>query len=404
MPNPSLSALLLLAMATSSCAHLRSRPSNFASDLEFLREHVDTIVLSDPSGAAKVALVPAWQGRVVTSTAEGDSGAGFGWINHELVAAREIRKHINVFGGEDRFWIGPEGGQFSVFFPRDAPFELDRWQTPPPIDSQPFELVRKQQDRALFKRDFQLVNWSGTVFDVGVAREIALVDPASVLGSELPANLHCVAFESRNTLTNRGSASWTRGTGLLSIWIIGMLSATPSTTVVIPFEKGNDRGPLVNDVYFGKVPADRLLVKDNVLFFRADANFRSKIGISPRRAKPVLGSWDSQHGVLTLVRFTFDARAQGYVNSLWKLQDDPYGGDVVNSYNDGPPKPGEAQLGQFYELETSSPALPLGPGQFATHTQSTAHFTGERKALDQLAQSALGVSLDEIEKAFGTRR
>ncbi len=178
-----------------------------------------------------------------------------------------------------------------------------------------------------------------------------------------------------------------------------MFNATPATTVVIPFEKGV-QGRVVNDVYFGKVPDDRLRVQDGVAFFRADADCRSKIGIAAYRAKPILGSWDAQNGVLTLVRFSFDRKAGQYVNSLWKLQDDPYGGDVINSYNDGPPKPGEKQLGRFYELETSSPALALEPGKSWTHTHSTVHFVGERKALDMIARNVLGASLDEIEKAF----
>jgi hypothetical protein len=390
---------LLLAMAISSCAQTRTRPATFAADLAFLRAHVETIVLTDASGAGQVALVPAWQGRVVTSTAEGDSGASFGWINRELVAAGEIRPHINVFGGEDRFWIGPEGGQFSVFFPKGAAFDYDHWQTPAQIDTQPFELVQKSPERALFSKQFRLVNWTGTTFDVGVTREIALVDVDKVLGTTIPAGLESVAFESRNTLTNQGTEAWRSGTGLLSIWILGMLNATPSTAVVIPFEKGVPGQP-VNDIYFGKVPADRLVVKDDVAFFRADAACRSKIGIAPSRAKPILGSWDAENGVLTIVRFTFDPHAQGYVNSLWKLQDDPYGGDVVNSYNDGASKPGEKQLGQFFELETSSPALALEPGKTWTHTHSTAHLVGDRKALDSVAKTVLGVSLDEIEKAF----
>src|SRR5258706_11277157 len=176
---------LFLAMATSSCAQSRTRPATFAADLAFLREHVETIVLSDPSGAAKVALVPAWQGRVVTSSAEGDAGASFGWINHELVASGEIRPHINVFGGEDRFWIGPEGGQFSVFFQKGAAFDLEHWQTPPAIDSLPFELVQQSSERALFSQQFRLTNGSGPTFEVGVTREIALVDPAAILGAPL---------------------------------------------------------------------------------------------------------------------------------------------------------------------------------------------------------------------------
>lgn len=391
-------AFLLLAMATSSCAGSRTAPATFADDLAFLKGHVETVVLSD-AGGARVALVPAWQGRVVTSSARGDQGASFGWINRELVASGKPAPHINVFGGEDRFWIGPEGGQFSVFFHAKSAFDYEHWQTPAQIDTQPFELVQRSAERALFARQFSLSNWSGTTFDVGVTREIALIDPATVLGSAVPAGLQCVAFESRNKLENRGSAAWSRGTGLLSIWILGMLNATPATTIVIPFEPGVPGQP-VNDVYFGKVPADRLLVKSNVAFFRGDANCRSKIGIAPSRAKPVLGSWDAQNSVLTLVRFTFDRSASGYVNSLWKLQDDPYGGDVVNSYNDGPSKPGEKQLGQFFELETSSPALALAPGQSFTHTHTTLHLTGDRKQLDSVAQKVLGVSLDEIEKAF----
>jgi hypothetical protein len=386
---------LLLAMATSSCAGT----TTFVDDLAFLDSRVQTLVLSDASGNAKVALVPAWQGRIVTSTAQGDRGASFGWINRELVASGELAPHINVFGGEDRFWIGPEGGQFSIFFPKGSAFDYEHWQTPAPIDSEPFELVQRSSERALFSKEFRLVNWSGTAFDVGVTREIALVDPASILGAPLPGNLQAVAFESRNTLTNRGPVAWTRGTGLLSIWIPGMLKATPSTTVVVPFEKGVP-GESVNDVYFGKVPADRLVVRDSVAFFRADAACRSKIGIAPNRAKPVLGSWDAQNGVLTIVRFSFDPRAQGYVNSLWKLQDDPYGGDVVNSYNDGPALPGKPQLGQFFELESSSPALALAPGQSHTHVHSTVHLVGEHKALDMFARNVLGASLSEIENAF----
>ena len=383
---------LLLAMATSSCAGT----ATFRDDLAFLDSRVQTLVLSDASGSAKVALVPAWQGRVVTSTATGDSGLSFGWINRELVASGEMRPHINAFGGEDRFWIGPEGGQFSVFFQKGVPFDLEHWQTPPAIDSQPFELVQQSSERALFSQQFRLTNWSGTTFEIGATREIALLDPAAVLGAPLPSSLHAVAFESRNTLTNRGSEPWRGGTGMLSLWSIGMFNATPATTVVIPIGASAS----VNDVYFGKVPADRLRVKDNIAFFRADAAHRSKIGIAPSHAKPLLGSWDAQNQVLTLVRFTFDPHAQGYVNSLWKLQDDPYGGDVINSYNDGPPTPGAAQLGRFYELETSSPALALAPGQSFTHTHSTVHLVGEHKALDMFARNVLGVSLAEIESAF----
>jgi hypothetical protein len=171
---------------------------------------------------------------------------------------------------------------------------------------------------------------------------------------------------------------------------------------VIPFAPGPEEelGPVVNDAYFGKVPPDRLIVESDRLFFRADGRHRSKIGISPHRAAPVCGSYDPERGVLTLVQLTLPI-AHDYVNSMWEIQDEPYGGDVVNSYNDGPPEPGAKPLGPFYELESSSPALALEPGESHVHVHLTVHFQGPADALDPIAWAALGVGTAEIEAAFG---
>jgi hypothetical protein len=164
----------------------------------------------------------------------------------------------------------------------------------------------------------------------------------------------------------------------------------------VPFQKGppSARGPIVNDSYFGKVPGDRLVVQNGVLFFRADANYRSKIGVPPRRAKSVLGSYDAPQKTLTIVQFTLPRGVTDYVNSVWELQPSPFGGDVVNSYNDN------GNLGRFYELESSSPALALKPGASATHTHQTIHLQGGEPELDAIARVVLGVGLREITSAF----
>ena len=57
-------------------------------------------------------------------------------------------------------------------------------------------------------------------------------------------------------------------------------------------------------------------------------------------------------------------------------------------------------MGPFYELETSSPAAALKPGESITHSQITIHLTGDEKLLDMAAMKILGVSLEEIRKAF----
>lgn len=380
--------------------------ATFDEDIEFLGQYTDVVLLSDKASEGQVAVVPAWQGRVMTSTAGGAKGLSFGWVNRELIASGKLQPHINVFGGEDRFWLGPEGGQFSIFFAKGAAFDLEHWFTPPAVDTEPFEVVSKTADSVRCRRRIQLTNYSGTRFDLEVNREIRLVsaaDTLSKIGVKLSSEVKSVGFESINSIRNTGAQPWTKDAGLLSIWILGMLNASAETTVVIPFEKGPEsvRGPRVNDTYFGKVPEDRLIVRDGGLFFRGDANYRSKIGVSPRRAKPWLGSYDPASRVLTLVRFTLPQGATDYVNSAWELQKEPFGGDVVNSYNDGPPKAGAKQLGKFYELESSSPALALKSGESASHTHETIHLEGSEKQLDAVAQAALGVTLQEIKTAFG---
>ncbi|MFG0317761.1 MAG: DUF6786 family protein [Planctomycetota bacterium JB042] len=314
--------------------------------------------------------------------------------------------HINVWGGEDRFWLGPEGGRYAIYFAPGDPFDLEHWQTPPLIDAVPYEVVARTDRSVALRRRGQVVNREGTEFALRIDRTVRLVDAdeaARGLGLERAPALPLVAYESVNTITNVGDDAWTEEGGLLSIWILGMFRPTDTTTVVVPFEPGSvdERGPVVNDAYFGEVPPDRLVVEDGVVYFRGDGRYRSKIGLGPRRARSVLGSYDPARGRLTLVRSTRPEGATRYVDSRWELVDDPYGGDVVNSYNDGPPAPGVPPLGPFYELETSSPAVALAPGESVTHVHRTVHVVGGPDALAPVAEAVLGVGPRRIARVFG---
>jgi len=398
-----------IAVLTAMIMTTSSRPAagaDFGDDTAFLARHTRLIVLSDQAGKAKVALAPAWQGRVMTSTTGGDSGPSFGWINRELIASGKILPHMNAFGGEDRFWMGPEGGQFSIFFPKGAPFEFAHWQTPAVLDTEPFDVISQARDEAVFGREFTLTNYSGTVLDVGVRRTVRLLTPEDAwkhLNVRPAEGVSLVAYASDNRITNRGREPWKKETGVLSVWILGMFNPSPSTVVVVPIKAGpeSELGVKVTSDYFGQVPPDRLVVRDDVVFFRADGQYRSKIGVSPRRSKAILGSYDPDQRLLTVVQFNQPPGVTDYVNSLWKLQDDPYAGDAANSYNDGPPEPGAKPMGPFYELESSSPAAALAPGESLTHIHRTIHLTGPEPALDAVARATLGVSLDDIRKVFG---
>jgi len=104
----------------------------------------------------------------------------------------------------------------------------------------------------------------------------------------------------------------------------------------------------------------------------------------------LLGSYDATRQLLTLVQYTKPEGVTDYVNSMWELQDEPFKGDVINSYNDGPPSPGAKPLGPFYELESSSPALELKPGESGTHIHRTIHLQGDETAVRDLGQTIFG--------------
>jgi hypothetical protein len=390
--------LLLLALTPAQLP-----AASYGDDVAFLRQHTDVILLGQ--GAARVAVVPAWQGRVMTSAAHGVSGASFGWINRALISSGKLQQHINVFGGEDRFWLGPEGGQFGLYFAKGAKFDLEHWFVPPALDTKPFTLVGHSPDRALFRARFSATNWSGTTFDVSVQREVRLLSRAeawATLDSQPSNDVSLVAYETVNTLINVGKAPWKEDTGLLSIWILGMFNPSRSATIIVPLKpvSGQDPDSGVTSGYFGSVPSDRLKVTDRAVFFSGDGQFRSKIGINPIRSTGTLGSYDADRHVLTLVLFDQPQGVARYVNSLWKVQDDPYDGDAANSYNDGPPAPGAKPLGPFYELESSSPAAALAPGASLTHTRKTLHLEGPERELDIIARKGLGVSIGEIESTL----
>lgn len=392
-------------------SEIRATTAVYGDDVAFLKKHLgDTgvIELTSQDGTAKVAVAPAFQGRVMTSTADGAEGQSFGFINRPVIEEHTrtgiFPKHIFVSGGEDRFWMGPEGGQFAIFFrkirgqaARLYQFVLNNWQTPPVIDTEAFEVDGvPSADKVSFKRQAQVTNWFGTKFNILINRTIQLLskkDVARHLNVTLSEGVKVVAFESQNKLTNVGKRAWIKATGLLSIWILGMYNPSPETTVVVPHTGGAEA---VNDSYFGSIPADRLVKRQGVGFFKADAKARGKIGVAPQFAKPVMGSYDAANGVLTIVQYTKPEGVLDYVNSAWEFLQQPWRGDVVNSYND------DGSLGRFYELESSSPAARLRPGASINHVHRTIHLLGSEADLDPIARTVLGVSLDEIKSAFSS--
>lgn len=379
-----------------------SAKGSYGYDVAFFEsKNIPTIELKDQESKASVLLLPTYQGRVMTSSANGKEGNSFGWINYKLLESGEVSKQFNPIGGEERLWLGPEGGPFSIYFPQGAEQVFKNWVVPPVLDTEAYEVKEKDSQSVTFVKNTKLKNASGTEFNLGIERKVSLLSKdnlSTLLKVEIPQGLDVVAYQSDNTITNLGNDAWTKDKGLLSIWMLCMFNPSPTTTVFIPY-KTDGEGVIVNDEYFGKVPSDRLIVEKGTVYFKIDGKHRSKIGLPPERAKELCGSFDSEKNILTLLWCSIPTEPKSYVNSKWGEQDDPFMGDVINSYNDGPVEDGSI-MGPFYEIETSSPAAQLQAKESLTHTQRVVHIQGDKEKLGQLVNDLFGLDLDEIASKF----
>ncbi|WP_411031846.1 DUF6786 family protein [Spongiimicrobium sp. 3-5] len=385
--------LLVCATFLNGCSNKKNVKGTFGYDLEYLNKHKKTIVLKSNNDLCQISVVADYQGRVMTSTSNGMNGKSYGWINYDLIAANKFEEHINAFGGEDRFWLGPEGGQFSIFFRKGDDFTLKNWFTPKEIDTEAFTLVHSNDTVAHFTRKMNLQNYSGTVFDIEIERNVSIFSKPNIeknLDIALGDKIQFVGYQSENTMKNSGSEAWSKQQGLLSIWILGMFLPSESTTVIVPYKDSL----ALNTSYFGEIGPDRLQIVDNTVLFKGDGKYRSKIGLPPQNVLPKFGSYDSDEKILTVIEYSFSGDST-YVNSLWKLQENPYGGDVINSYNDGPLEDG-SQLGPFYELESSSPAKELKQNESIKHIHKTYHFEGDFEALNAISKKVLGFDLTKL--------
>ncbi|MEJ2902362.1 DUF6786 family protein [Pedobacter panaciterrae] len=400
-------SLLLAGMMIISCQSTTKKQNDmkvfekgtFGYDLNFLNENDSIVVLKNDDGSAQLALSPKYQAKVFTSTAEGLDGKSFGWVNYKAFG-KPLDPHMNAYGGEDRLWLGPEGGKFSLYFKKGDSMVFDNWHTPAGIDSESWTLVKSDGKRASLNKEMELQNYAGTNLKIKLERDVEILEKNNiekVLNISLAGKVSSVAFKTQNTITNSGTNEWTEKTGAPCIWSLDMFSPSPKTVIVIPYIE-SATGKVATTDYFGEIAKNRITYKNGILLFKADGKSRGKLGIPPGRVKNVAGSYAADQNVLTITMFDINNKAK-YLNQEWTPDKDPFTGDAMNAYNDGPLADG-SQMGPFYELESVSPPTFLKPGEKHTHMHSVFHFTGDRTALNEIAVKVLGVSLDEIAGAF----
>lgn len=386
-----------------SGSSLSFKQGTFGYDLSFLqKEDTGLIVLKNLTGSEKVIVSPKYQAKVFTSTADGPDGHSFGWIHYKSFSG-PLDPHMNAYGGENRFWLGPEGGRYSLFFKPGSSMVFSNWHTPSPFDSQPWEVVSKNNSSSVtMHKDITLENYRGTQLSISVDRKVSLLNKDCIEQQlHIPDNdsVSMVGYETVQTITNTGTFAWNEKTGMPCIWILDMFTPSHSVVIAIPFKPLKDTSKRIATTdYFGQIPPDRLIIKDSILYLKADGKSRGKLGLPPYRTKGIEASYDATNHALTILTTDIAPDAK-YLYQKWDTTGAAFDGDALNAYNDGPLADG-SQMGPFYEMESVSPAAFLKPGTLLSHRQNVYHFTGSESALNVIAEKLLGVSLDEIQNAF----
>ncbi|MEM1119427.1 MAG: DUF6786 family protein [Bacteroidota bacterium] len=381
----SLAGLILLAM---NCQKETSSPSDtFGYAMQQLAPIADLQILQNND--AMIAVSGSYQGRIFTSSARGKSGKSYGWFNQDLIDKNLHETEMAHLGGESRLWFAPEWGPFSLYFESGKPQNNANLRRPKDLQTKKFSKIASTAHSLTYGGEMQLVNDHDYVFDIAVVRKIALLSKNEIehnLQITLPNDVAVVGFSAENIVENISDQPLKKETGLIGIWELGCMLTTPDNVVILPLSQPTDS---ITE-YFAAT-TNRIQIKNQVAYYKADAQGLSKIGIAPKYCKNVMGSYSPSQKLLNIVTFTFD-KAGEFVNSQPE-NTAPYQGDVINIFNG---VVNEALELPFYEFESISSSKEMLPQEKMMHRQTTYHFEGEVEVLAKIARVVLGVNLEEI--------
>ena len=359
----------------------------------------DACVLAGRDAQCKVLVCPELAGRVLGTTSGGENGAFGGFIDAQ--AFQEGMKDIwDNWGGEERYWVAPEGGQFGLMF-KDQCECFAHYDVQEGINRTPYQVLEvSPQAKSLTMRcRMHLKNKLGTRFHLEVTRRITVLDDCPYSNGCGDA-VRFVGFQSESSLLNIGERPFARETGTLAHWHLGQFLVGDHLIGIVPFCPDDRAAPPVREDYFkdfcvgGAMPANRYRLLNNCALFKADGKVRSKIGQNRSRATGRLGSYNLETNELILLDYDFYPQLD-YAASYWYEQPQPYDGDVISFSAEGPARPG-GPPGRCYELEALSPALLLTPGESFTWRTRTLHLAGRAVTTASICQRFLGPNIGQL--------
>src|SRR5690625_913090 len=162
--------LVALVVVLTSCGQRNNKHAakdyekgTFVYDLHFLKQQdSNLVILKNEEGNAQIIVSPKYQAKVFTSTAGGMKGLSFGWIHYDAFSG-PTDLHMNGYGGENRFWLGPEGGIYSLYFKPGTEMVYENWHTPGAFDTAAWKTAARDGASSItMHKDMELENYRGT--------------------------------------------------------------------------------------------------------------------------------------------------------------------------------------------------------------------------------------------------
>lgn len=372
-------ALLFFSVCVIGCRQAPSKDS-YHSLLTIIKASTDVIELTSNKGQSRLIISPYHQGKVIASTHQGLNGGYNGWIN-----ISKLEENTGI-GGEERLWLGPLGGQFSFYYQQIEPISDDNWEVPEPIDTESYQILETGEDFVRMHKTMQLTNFVGTSFNLEIDRTIKLLNKKNIqehLNILIDDNANFVAFQTENSLTNKDTIAWKKETGLVGLWSAGMYQGTDDTVVIIPLKSEAKLKDIYQ--YMGTLDSTKLQLKNNILLYKGDGKYRSKIGVPPQLAPDIYGCYSKSKNRLTIVQYKKEKDSL-YSNSFVSVQDEPYKGEAIPIYNNS---------ADFFELESNAPLKVLQPNETTSHWHRVYHFSHDNVALNKISLKLLGVELKD---------
>jgi len=395
---------LMTVVFVSSCGIIKEGSQNstanwtFGKDLSLLNQYADCEVLGYDDSF--IAISPKLQGRVLVGTLEGTSGTSLGWYNRDSLLSTSDTLKFSALGGLDSLSIIPEGGQYALFFPKDALFIAENWVTPAFLSQEAWDVKSKNASSIKLEKRAQFKNSKGFAFDALFEREISLINKTNasvILGIDIPDSISMLAFQSFNKITNKGNVAWDKN-ALLALSSQSYFTASKNCHAFIPYKDGDslELGNILRDDYFESANEFQLAIFDNYVRLRTDAKKMIEVGINPKRSKGIVASYDAYNGILTVITYIQPASSKLYADNSWRNKDDPLLGDAMSVFNNGISNAGSFESTPYYKMSTNSPALALASEQSQFHVHRVFKFKGSEYELGLIAFKLIGVPIKDL--------